>query len=59
MEQICNEVYKSAKKWRTLIDYALEMDYNGIAYLIKRSAQRDLLEWMTLEGFTHQGVDTS
>ena len=35
------------------------MAYNGIAYEIKRPAQRDLLGLMDLAGSRHQDADTS
>ena len=35
------------------------MDYTGIAYSVKRLAQRDLLGGMTLAKPMHQDVDTS
>ena len=47
------------EKWRTLIDHASEMGYNGIAYSVKRLAQRDLLGGMTLAKPMHQDADTS
>ena len=47
------------KKWRTFIDLASDMVYNGIAYEVKRLVQRDLLAGMTLAKPMHQGVDTS
>ena len=47
------------ENWRTLIDHASEMDYTGIAYSVKRLAQRDLLGGMTLAKPMHQDVDTS
>ena len=47
------------KKWRTFIDLVPDMVYNGIAYEVKRFAQRDLLAGMTLATPTHQDVGTS
>ena len=47
------------RKWRTLIDHALDLVYNGIAYEIKRLAQRDLLVGKSLAKSMHQDVDTS
>ena len=47
------------KKWRTFLGLVPDMVYNGIAYEIKRLAQRDLLAGMTLTQSTHQDVDTS
>ena len=42
-----------------LIDLAADMVYNGIAYGVKRSAQKDLLIGKILAGFMHQGAGTS
>ena len=47
------------KNWRTFIDLASNMDCNGIAYEIKRLAQRDLLSGKSLAKSMHQDVDTS
>ena len=47
------------KKWRTFIDLASNMAYNGIAYEIKRFAQRNLLVGKSLAKSMHQDVDTS
>lgn len=47
------------EKWRTLIDYASNLVYNGIAYEIKRLAQRGLLVGRSLAKSRHQDVDTS
>ena len=47
------------KKWRTLIDLTSKWSYNGIAYVVKRLAQRDLLAGKSLAKPTHQDVDTS
>ena len=47
------------KNWRTFIDPELKMGYNGIAYEIKRLAQRVLLVGKTLAKSMHQDVDTS
>ena len=46
------------KKWHIFIDLVPDMVYNGIAYEVKRLAQRDLLVGMTLAKSTHQNVDT-
>ena len=47
------------EKWRTLIDHASEMDYTGIAYSVKRLAQKGLLGGTILAKPMHQDVDTS
>jgi len=47
------------KKRMRLIDLAADMVYNGIAYGVKRSAQKDLLIGKILAGFMHQGAGTS
>ena len=47
------------KNWRTFIDPELNMGYNGIAYEIKRLAQRVLLVGKNLAKSMHQDVDTS
>ena len=47
------------EKWHTLIDLAPDMGYNGIAYEVKRLAQRDLLAGKSLTKSRHQDVDTS
>ena len=47
------------KNWRTFIDLASYMAYNGIAYEIKRLDQRVLLVGKTLAKSMHQDVDTS
>ena len=47
------------KKWRTFIYPELNMGYNGIAYEIKRFAQRDLLVGKSLAKSRHQDVGTS
>ena len=47
------------EKWRTLIDHASEMDYNGIVYSVRVLDQRDLLAGMTLTSPMHQDADTS
>ena len=47
------------RKWRTLIDHAIDLVYNGIAYEIKRLAQRGLLVGRSLAKSMHQDVDTS
>ena len=47
------------KNWRTFIDPELNMGYNGIAYEIKRFAQRNLLGGKSLEKSMHQDADTS
>ena len=47
------------KNWRTFIDPELNMGYNGIAYEIKRLAQRGLLAGKSLAEPKHQDVNTS
>lgn len=47
------------ENWRTFIDLASNMAYNGIAYEIKRLDQRVLLVGKTLAKSMHQDVDTS
>ena len=47
------------KKWRNLIDHASEMDYNGIAYSVKRLAQKGLLGVTILAKPMHQDAGTS
>ena len=47
------------ENWRTFIDLASNMAYNGIAYEIKRLAQRVLLVGKNLAKSMHQDVDTS
>ena len=47
------------KKWHTFIDLVPDMVYNGIAYEVKRLAQRTLLAGKSLAKSRHQDVDTS
>ena len=47
------------ENWRTFIDLASNMAYNGIAYEIKRFAQRNLLVGKSLAKSMHQDADTS
>ncbi len=42
-----------------LIDPTTDMGYNGIAYEVKRPAQRGLLVGKSLAESMHQGADTS
>ncbi len=42
-----------------LIDHTSEMDYNGIAYSVKRLAQKGLLGGTILAKPMHQDVGTS
>ena len=56
-ERICYVI--NDENWRTFIDLASNMAYNGIAYEIKRLDQRVLLVGKTLAKSMHQDVDTS
>jgi hypothetical protein len=47
------------EKWRTLIDHASEMGYTGIAYSVRRLAQKGLLGGTVLAKPMHQDADTS
>ena len=47
------------KKWRTFIDLVPDMVYNGIAYEVKRLAQRDLLAGKSLAKSRDQDVGTA
>ena len=50
---------KKQKNWRTFIDLASNMVYNGVAYKIKWLVQRNLLVGKSLSKSMHQDVDTS
>lgn len=42
----------------TLIDYALNIDYSSIAYLVKIAAGKDTLGRISVEKFMHQDAGT-
>lgn len=52
----CNKCWEKRVR---LVDLAADMVYNGIAYEVKRIAQRDPLGGKSLAESRHQGADTS